>query len=102
RLPPAPAPLLLRYTTLFRSLSLHRMSDSEGSVLTYCRTVDMFLRFTRKGPQELVQLPRKKAEAMVRQFGDWIYGQQRRSGYANTDRKSIRVNSSHVSLSCAV
>src|SRR5690606_41683193 len=95
-LPPPPCSTLFPYTTLFRSLALPSLLRRRH-----------FGAAARRASRRLRRLPRADADqdarrrppAAVDRRGDRAH---RHRGPAHQDRKSTRLNSSHVKISYAV
>src|SRR5690606_41554285 len=97
-----PSPTLVPYTTLFRScerpgdLELLQLSIGEvaGNFIRPVHEADPFEQFQRGGPCRTVLPPRTRQAEQI--------GRQSRALRPMPDRKSTRLNSSHVNISYAV
>src|SRR5439155_25331053 len=98
---PPPTPTLFPYTTLFRSLVDEPFLDEPERDLEVPRIVDLELRFHAEllhPGGEPAHTVRRVAELAVRE----AHRARVQRGHSRADRKSTRLNSSHVATSYAV
>lgn len=70
---------------------LSRYTQSESSREKYLRNLTQFCRWSGLGPDELVRLPRQKAESLVQEFADRLAKNDASRAYVNGMIKRLRL-----------
>src|SRR5262245_65047117 len=91
RLPPRPT--LFPYTTLFRSLAARKVNGIGPKAAA---------RLAVLGIGTIGELARADRELLLREFGESYGAWMHEAAHGREDRKSTRLNSSHLGISYAV